>query len=184
MMVVLGLGNPGRAYARSRHNVGFWCVDRLAREYAIRMEQRRRHAVLGEGSITGEEVILARPRTYVNRSGVAARYLLDRYRLAPEALLVVHDDMDLPVGKLRIGARGSSAGHKGIDSIIAELGTQQFPRLRIGIGHLEGQDAVPFVLGPFTPEEAKVMGEAVDRAVEAVSWVAQHGLEAAMNRYN
>ncbi|MFC1935538.1 aminoacyl-tRNA hydrolase [Chloroflexota bacterium] len=184
MMVVLGLGNPGRAYARSRHNVGFWCVNSLAREHAIRLEQRRRHAVLGKGSIMGEEVVLAKPRTYMNRSGVAARYLLDRYRLAPAALLVVHDDMDLPVGKLRIRTQGSSAGHNGIESIITELGTQQFPRLRIGIGHLEGQDAIPFVLGPFTMEEAKVIGEAVDRAVEAVAWVAQHGLEAAMNRYN
>ena len=184
MMVILGLGNPGRAYARSRHNVGFWCIDSLARKYGVRLEQRRRHAVLGEGSIMGEEAILAKPRTYMNRSGVAARYLLDRYHLAPAALLVVHDDMDLPVGKLRIRPQGSSAGHNGIDSIITELGTQQFPRLRIGVGHPEGQDAVPFVLGPFTHEEAKVIGETIDRAVEAVAWVAQHGLEAAMNRYN
>ena len=184
MMVILGLGNPGRAYARSRHNVGFWCIDSLARKYGVRLEQRRRYAVLGEGSIMEEVAILARPRTYMNRSGVAARYLLDRYHLAPAALLVVHDDMDLPVGKLRIRSQGSSAGHNGIDSIITELGTQQFPRLRIGVGHPQGQDAVPFVLGPFTPEEAKVIRETIDRAVEAVAWVAQYGLEVAMNRYN
>lgn len=184
MMVVLGLGNPGRAYARSRHNVGFWCVDSLARKYAIPVEQRRRHAVLGEGRIVGEEAVLAKARTYMNRSGVAARYLLDRYHLAPEALLVVHDDMALPSGKLRIRPRGSSAGHNGIESIITELGTQDFPRLRIGVGRPEGQDAVSFVLGPFTSDEAKVIGEAIVRAVEAVAWIAQHGLESAMNIYN
>ena len=184
MMVVLGLGNPGRSYARSRHNVGFQCVERLAKEYGIRLGERRHHAVLGEGSILREEVVLARPRTYMNRSGVAARYLLDRYRIAPSALLVVYDDMDLPLGKLRIRDQGSSAGHNGINSIIADLRTQQFPRLRIGIGHPPGQDTIPFVLGSFTSEEAKVAREAIDRAAEAVAWVVQHGLESAMNEYN
>ena len=184
MMVVIGLGNPGRAYAHSRHNVGFWCVDRVARRYGIRLEQRRRHAVLGQGSIMEKEVVLAKSRTYMNRSGVAARYLLDRHHVSAEALLVVYDDMDLPLGTLRLRAQGSSAGHNGIKSIIAELGTQQFPRLRIGVGRPQGQDAVSFVLGRFNSKEMKGVNEALDQAIEAVGWVAQHGLESAMDRYN
>ena len=184
MKLVLGLGNPGRAFARGRHNVGFWCIDSLARKYDIRLGQRRRVAVLGEGSITGEQVVLARPRTFMNRSGLAARYLLDRFRIDASALLVVYDDMDLPVGKLRIRPQGSSAGHKGMESIIAEVGTVCFPRLRIGIGRPQGQDAVPFVLGPFSREEAVTIRETIDRAVEAVAWITQHGLAEAMDRYN
>ena len=184
MMAILGLGNPGRAYAKSRHNVGLLCVEGVAREHGIRLVQRRRHALVGEGSVLGQEVVLARSRTYMNLSGMAARYLLDRYHLAPAALLVVHDDMDLPLGKLRLRSQGRSAGHRGIDSIIAELGSQRVPRLRIGIGHPEGQDAVPFVLGRFTKEEAKLVMDAMGQAVEAVAWTLQHGLESAMNRYN
>ncbi|MEE8443501.1 MAG: aminoacyl-tRNA hydrolase [Dehalococcoidia bacterium] len=183
-MVFLGLGNPGRSYARSRHNVGYWCIDGLTRKYGIHLKQRRRHAAVGEGYIEGVAATLARSRTYMNHSGAAARYLLDRYHLPPEELLVVHDDMDLPLGKLRLRPSGGSAGHNGIASIITALGTQSFPRVRIGVGHPEGQDTVPFVLGPFASEEAKVIAEAIDQAVEAVAHVAQFGLEAAMNKYN
>ena len=184
MIVVMGLGNPGRPYARSRHNVGFQCVDQLSRHYGIPLQERRRHAVLGQGVISGEEVVLVRPRTYVNRSGVAAGYLRDRYHITPESLLVVYDDMDLPIGKVRIRAQGSSAGHRGIESIIAELGTRDFPRIRIGVGHPEGTDIIPHVLGPFNAEEAAAMEEAIGRVTEAVGYIAEHGLNAAMNRYN
>ncbi len=184
MMVVLGLGNPGRAYARSRHNVGVWCVESVARQHGIPLEKRRSHALLGQGTILEKEVALARPRTYMNRSGVAARYLLDLYRITPQELLVVCDDMDLPLGKLRIRMDGSSGGHNGLNSIIVELGTREFPRLRIGIGHPQEQDDVSFVLGTFTRQEAKVMREATAQAAEAVVWILQHGLDSAMNKYN
>lgn len=184
MIVVMGLGNPGRPYARSRHNVGFQCIDQLSKHYNIPLQERRRHAVLGQGEISGVEVVLVRPRTFVNRSGVAARYLLDRYRITPESLLVVYDDMDLPVGKLRIRAQGSSAGHRGIESIIAELGTRNFPRIRIGVGHPQDADIIPHVLGPFNAQDAAAVNEAIGRVTEAVGCIAELDLNAAMNRYN
>lgn len=183
-MILVGLGNPGRAYARSRHNVGVRCVEKLALRKGIPLEKRLRHVVLGQGRLPEQEVVLARPRTYMNQSGVAARYLVDRFRAAPGELLVVCDDMDLPVGRLRLRSRGSSGGHNGLNSIIAELGTQEFPRLRIGIGHPQEQDPISFVLGRFAPEEAEAINEAIERAVEAMDWMLQHGLESAMNRYN
>lgn len=184
MMIVLGLGNPGRSYAKSRHNAGFWCVERLGRQHGIPQDKRLRHVVLGQGHILETDVVLARPRTYMNLSGVAARYLLDRFHIRPRELLVVCDDMDLPLGKLRIRVEGSSGGHNGLNSIIAELGTQQFPRMRIGIGHPQEQGTISFVLGSFTRQEVEVMREATDQAAEAVVWTLEHGMESAMNRYN
>jgi PTH1 family peptidyl-tRNA hydrolase len=140
--------------------------------------------VLGQGAISGQEVVLVRPRTYMNHSGVAAGYLRDRYHVTPESILVVYDDMDLPIGKVRIRAQGSSAGHRGIESIIAELGTRNFPRIRIGVGHPEGADIIPHVLGPFNAKESAAVDEAIDQVTEAVGHLAEHGLDAAMNRYN
>ncbi len=184
MMIVLGLGNPGSAYAGSRHNVGYRCVDILSKQYGIPLDQRRRHASLGEGTMEGEPVVLARSRTYMNLSGIAARYLLDRYRLPPSNLLAIYDERDLPVGQIRIRPRGSSAGHNGANSIIQELGSSDFPRLRIGIGQPVQQDPVDFVLGRFTPRESEIIGETLTRAAEAVTWIVRCGIEAAMNKFN
>jgi len=185
MIVVLGLGNPGHSFAKSRHNVGFRCIDALARRYGIRLEERRRHVVLGHGDMGGVPVILAKPRTYMNRSGIAARYLLDRFHVDLEDLLVVYDDMDLPVHTIRLRAGGGTAGHRGIESVIAELGTQEFPRLKIGVGHpAERGDEVSYVLGPFTAEEAKAIEEPLERAVEAITWMIEYGLGSTMNRFN
>ena len=184
MIIVLGLGNPGAAYAGSRHNVGYRCVDILSKQYGIPLDQRRRHAVLGEGAMEGEPVVLARSRTYMNLSGIAARYLLDRYRLPPSNLLAIYDERDLPVGQIRIRPRGSSAGHNGANSIIDELGSMDFPRLRIGIGQPVQQDPVDFVLGRFTPQESEIIGETLTRAAEAVTWIVRCGIEAAMNKFN
>ena len=184
MIIVLGLGNPGAAYAGSRHNVGYRCVDILSKRYGIPLDQRRRHAVLGEGAIEGEPVVLARSRTYMNLSGIAARYLLDRYRLPPSNLLAIYDERDLPVGQIRIRPGGSSAGHNGANSIIDELASQDFPRLRIGIGQPVQQDPVDFVLGRFTPQESEVVEETLTRAAEAVTWIVRCGIDAAMNKFN
>ena len=184
MIIVLGLGNPGAAYAGSRHNVGYRCVDILSKQYGIPLDQRRRHAVLGEGAMEGEPVVLARSRTYMNLSGIAARYLLDRYRLPPSNLLAIYDERDLPVGQIRIRPRGSSAGHNGANSIIDELGSMDFPRLRIGIGQPVQQDPVDFVLGRFTTQESEIIEETLTRAAEAVTWIVRCGIEAAMNRFN
>ncbi|MBI2171655.1 MAG: aminoacyl-tRNA hydrolase [Chloroflexi bacterium] len=186
MIIVMGLGNPGKEYAVTRHNVGFWCVDALASKHRIPMNDRRTHVVYGQGQIEGVPVVLAKPRTYMNRSGQAAKYLLDRFQQSRQfgTLLVVHDDMDLPVGKIRLRPSGSAGGHNGIRSIIAELGTQDFPRLRIGIGHPQTGDAIGFVLGRLTQEEAWLMEKTLALAEEAVAWTALHGLASAMNRYN
>ena len=184
MLVVLGLGNPGRSYAGSRHNVGSGVIGLVAREHRIQMGERRRYAVVGQGAIMGEKVILSRSRTYMNLSGAAAKYLVDRYRISSAQLLVVYDDMDLPVGWLRIRERGGSAGHNGIKSIIEELGTEEFPRLRIGVGHPEEQDSIGHVLGAFTDDESKAVSETLSRAAEAIGYIAEHGIERAMNTYN
>ena len=184
MMIVLGLGNPGSAYAGSRHNVGYRCVDILSKQYGIPLDQRRRHALLGEGTMEGEPVVLARSRTYMNLSGIAARYLLHRYRLPPSNLLAIYDERDLPVGQIRIRPRGSSAGHNGANSIIDELESTDFPRLRIGIGQPVQQGPVDFVLGRFTPRESEIIGETLTRAAEAVTWIVRCGIEAAMNKFN
>ncbi len=185
MIVVLGLGNPGRSFSKSRHNAGLWCVDALADKHRIRLRERRRHVVLAEGEIAGSPVVLAKSRTYMNHSAAAARYVVDRFRIPPEELLVVHDEMDLPVGTLRLRSSGGAAGHHGIESIIAELRTQGFPRLRIGVGHPVDQgDAIGHVLGRFTAQEAPMIGDALERAVEAIDCIVQLGLETAMNRFN
>ena len=138
MRLIVGLGNPGREYAHSRHNVGFWCLNRLARRHGIAFSSRGRLAAVGEGRLAGRPVILAKPRTFVNLSGRAVSHLLQRYRLSPQQLLVVCDDLDLPLGRVRLRASGSHGGHRGMRSIIEAIGSQDFPRIRIGIGRPAG----------------------------------------------
>ena len=151
-MLVVGLGNPGDRYRDTRHNVGFRCVDRIAGDHAIELSRRQRRALIGEGVIDGHPVVVARPRTFVNRSGEAVAYLLTRYAATSDRLLVVYDDMDLPLGKLRLRPSGSAGGHNGIKSIIDAVGTREFPRLRIGIGRpAGGVDQVGHVLGTMPP---------------------------------
>ena len=183
--LVVGLGNPGPEYATTRHNVGFWCVDRLAADHSIAFSRRHKLALIGEGLIEGRRVVLAKPRIFVNRSGEAIAYLLRRYGVSPERLLVVQDELDLPLGKLRLRPRGSSGGHNGIGSVIAALGTQDFPRLRIGIGRPPpGSDQIEYVLGAMTEEERKVTDESVERAAGAVQTLITDGIDVAMNRFN
>lgn len=185
MMVLMGLGNPGRAYTKSRHNAGFWCIDALAKHHDIRLRDRRRDAVIAEGEIAAASVVLAKSRTYMNSSGITARYLLDRFHAVPQELMVIHDDMDLPLGTIRLRPGGSAAGHHGIESVIAKLRTEQFPRLRIGVGHpTDRENGIAHVLGPFNAQEATVMRETVERAVEAVTCTVELGLDTAMNRFN
>ena len=181
--IVVGLGNPGPKYASTRHNVGFRCVDVLAERAGINLNDRRKHADLGRGTLGGVPVVLAKPRTFMNESGLAARYLLDRFGTGPERMLVVVDDLDLPVGKIRMRGAGSSGGHRGLDSISAEARTGAYPRLRIGIGR-PGAGAIAHVLGGFAPDEEEALAEALSRAADAVEMWAEHGVDAAMNRFN
>jgi PTH1 family peptidyl-tRNA hydrolase len=190
--LIVGLGNPGREYAHSRHNVGFWCLNRLARRHGIAFSSRGRLAAVGEGRLSGQPVILAKPRTFVNLSGRAVSHLLQRHRLSPEQLLVVYDDLDLPLGRVRLRPSGSHGGHRGMRSIVEAVGSQDFPRIRIGIGRpevageptWEPEHVVDYVLGPMTADERRILDEAVATAGEAILCLLTEGVETAMGRFN
>lgn len=190
--LVIGLGNPGAGYARNRHNVGFQCINLLARRHKLSFSQHRAKSRIATGSVLSVPVVLARPQTFMNNSGVAVKALLQSLRVDPKDILVIHDDLDLPLGKIRIRPRGGAAGHKGMRSIIQELGGEEFPRLKVGIGRpLEGvgwgrgEDAVvQYVLSDFSPAEEQVMVQARALVVEAIEGLLTQGLEAAMNCYN
>ncbi|MGQ9456931.1 MAG: aminoacyl-tRNA hydrolase [Anaerolineae bacterium] len=182
--LVVGLGNPGPEYVRNRHNVGFLCLDRLAERHGISPWRRKHHALVAEGLVAGHPVVLAKPQTFMNLSGQAVRPLMRHYGVALADLLVVHDDLDLDLGVLRLRRQGSSAGHKGVQHIIDTLGSREFPRLRIGVGRPAHGDPVDYVLSDFTLDESIVIDRALDRAVEAiVAWL-ERGIEAAMNAFN
>lgn len=185
MKLIVGLGNPGRRYRGTRHNVGWEVIARLAGRAAIRVNEDEGFAEVGRGTIGGRRVLLARPFTYMNVSGEAVRDLRRRHRLRPEDILVVVDDIDLPLGRLRLRAGGSAGGHNGLRSVIEALGTTEFPRLRVGIGRPpEGTDPAEFVLTRFTSEEAPVAQASIERAADAVELAITEGLTAAMNRFN
>ncbi|MDI3316223.1 MAG: aminoacyl-tRNA hydrolase [Bacillota bacterium] len=183
---VVGLGNPGPEYATTRHNLGFRALDRLAQRHALRWRRRERYlwAELPAAG-TAEGAILVKPLTYMNLSGEAVRAVLARWRVPLARLLVVHDDMDLPCGRLRLRRGGRAAGHHGVESLIESLGSPDFARLRIGIGHPPaGEDVVAYVLGAPAPEEEAVLEQAVEKASDVVRLVLERGLEAAMNQAN
>lgn len=181
MWVIVGLGNPGAEYAHTRHNLGFMVVETLARRWHIELRDASSALRLGSGAIADRTVRLAEPRAFMNRSGEALAQLP---LMADDTLMVVHDDLDLPAGQLRVRPRGSSAGHRGIESIADHLGPE-FTRIRIGIGRpLDGQDVVDFVLAPLSPTELVDIGRSVERAADAVECVVTDGIAVAMNRFN
>ena len=184
--LVVGLANPGRRYANTRHNVGGEAVQLLARKHAIPMEARRANATVGTGSVSGSDVTLAVPRTFMNESGGSVGPLVRRTNTPMSRLLVVYDDLDLPLGTTRLRPYGSAGGHNGMRSIIAALGADRFARLRIGIGRPEaaGRDAVGHVLGRFSADEKPRLAQTLDRAVECIEVMLTDGLEQAMNQYN
>jgi PTH1 family peptidyl-tRNA hydrolase len=182
---VVGLGNPGPEYAESRHNIGFMCVDALAKKWGVKLGERRKLAVLERVTFEGTEVVLAKPRTYMNASGEAVAYLFSRFGGNASDLIVVYDDMDLPLGGIRIRGKGSSAGQKGIGNIITILGTDVFPRVRVGIGKApEGTGGRNYVLSSFAKDEWPVVKEVVERVGEAIECLLKEGLERAMNKFN
>lgn len=185
MWGVLGLGNPGRRYARTRHNLGFLVVDELAARAGATFRNEADTYELAAADIAGVAVLLVKPNTYVNRSGTAARALLARHRLEPAQLLAVVDDVHLPFGRLRLRPSGSAGGHNGLLSIEAALGTREFPRLRIGVGAPEGgEDLADHVLASFTADEKRALPDCIERAADAVEWVLELGLEKARPRIN
>jgi peptidyl-tRNA hydrolase, PTH1 family len=185
--LIVGLGNPGPKYEGTRHNIGFVAVDAVARAWNVSLaEQKKFHGWFGEGMAPrSTKVRLLKPNTYMNDSGRAIRAVLDWYKIPPEAVLVVYDDMDLPVGRLRLRLSGSAGGQNGMKSAIAHLGTDKFPRLRIGIGSkAAGRDAVDHVLGRFAPADQALMAEVLDLAVGAIGTAVTDGVEKSMNLYN
>lgn len=185
MWVVVGLGNPGRRYAGTRHNVGFSVIQRLARRWGVKLRRRKYAAKVVEVMRNEERLVLAQPQTYMNMSGVAVRQIADGYRVPPPNIVVVSDDLDIPLGQIRVRKGGSAGTHKGLRSVVAEMGTPSIPRLRIGIGPLaEGADAVEFVLSPFSREELPVVEEALAKAEEALDMILDGRIEAAMNTFN
>lgn len=184
MKIVVGIGNPGKRYERTRHNLGFQVVDRLAASHGIEVRRRRFDALVGEGLIEGQPTLLVKPQTYVNLSGSAVAPLLRWYRASLGDLLVVCDDLNLEPGKLRLRRQGSSGGHNGLQSIIECLGSEEFARLRIGIGRSNDADAVAHVLGSLSPEEQELMDSKLAAAADAVRLWIRLGVEAAMNTVN
>ncbi|MCM1982734.1 aminoacyl-tRNA hydrolase [Lyngbya confervoides] len=190
-LLVVGLGNPGQKYEKTRHNVGFEVVDLLAQRWGIALrEERRLKGQWGQGQgPAGQPLALLKPTTYMNRSGAAVRAVLDWYKWPAQSVLAVYDDMDLPLGRLRLRLSGSAGGHNGMRSLISCLGTQDFPRLRLGIDspkcpRVTDADTVSYVLGRFTAAEQGIVTEILARAADAVECALQQGVPKAMNRYN
>ena len=186
MFIIAGLGNPDRQYEGTRHNVGFDVIDRLADKYNIAVDVKKHRALLGKGVIEGQKVILAKPQTYMNLSGESIRSLVDYYKIDGEhELLVIYDDINLGVGQLRIREKGSAGGHNGIKNIIAHLGTQVFPRIRVGVGEKPSRyDLADYVLGHFSRAEKELMDEGYDHAVKAVGMILSGKIGDAMSEYN
>lgn len=185
LRIIVGLGNPGRRYARTRHNVGFQCVDALALAHGLTFSARQFRAELAHGRIGAARVLLVKPQTFMNLSGEAVAPLLGYYRRTPADLLVIYDDLDLPPGAIRIRPHGSAGGHKGMTSIIHHLKTSEFARLRVGIGRpAQGGDPVDYVLQPFSAAERALLETVYARVVEAVDCILSAGLTEAMNRFN
>ena len=193
MKLIVGLGNPGRIYAHNRHNIGFMCLNHFARTQGIRLAEKQGQARTGIGEVTGNKLLVARPQTGMNLSGQSVSRLVKRFKISLDDLLVIHDDLDLPLGKIRISQGSSSGGHKGIDSIITHLGSTDFLRIRVGIGRpaiFEGSakdkeaEIIDYVLSDFTPDEKKTITQVITEVSDAILCVLSEGLTSAMNKYN
>ena len=186
MFIIAGLGNPGREYENTRHNIGFCVIDAIAEKYQITMLERKHKAVIGKGYIDGQRVILLKPLTYMNLSGESIREAVDYYKVDETSrLVVISDDISLDVGQLRIRKKGSAGGHNGLKNIIQHLGHENFMRVRMGVSDKpQGYDLKDYVLGHFTDKEKKVLEETCEDAVQAICMILQGDVDGAMNRYN
>ncbi len=185
LTIIVGLGNPGKKYENTRHNVGFCTIDYLSAKYGIKVNRLKHKALTGDGNIKGERVLLVKPQTFMNLSGESINEITEWYKLPMENLIVIYDDVDLPVGTIRIRPKGSSGTHNGMKSVIYQLQSDEFPRIRIGIGKApEEWDLADYVLSRFSGEEASEIAKSVQRAAEAAAMIIQSGVEAAMNLYN
>ena len=183
MWLIAGLGNPGKKYLRTRHNIGFLVVEEIAKRHAIDFKERAQYRI-GRGSIDGMDVFLVEPLLYMNNSGVAVKDASGRFNIPPGNLIVIHDDLDMEVGKVRIRRKGSSGGHKGVESIIQNLSSKDFPRLKIGIGREGNVTPEDYVLSKFRKNEIARIKDAVEKASDAVTTIIFDGVEKAMNKFN
>lgn len=187
MKLVVGLGNPGKTYEATRHNAGFWVVDELASRFGVNCGKAKWKSFVGETRVGAERVILCKPQTFMNQSGQAVREVIDYFpELQPaEDVIVIYDDMDFPAGHFRLREQGSAGGHNGVKSIISHLGTQVFPRVRLGVGRpADKSEVIHFVLSPFSGNEREAVEHMIDRAAEAVHFALEHSFSLAMNRFN
>lgn len=186
LYIIAGLGNPEKKYVNTRHNVGFDAIDALAEKYDIDVSMRKHRAFCGKGVINGHKVVLVKPQTYMNLSGESLRAVMEYYKVNPETgLVVLYDDISLDLGRIRIREKGSAGGHNGIKNIIANLNTQNFTRIKIGVGEKpKGMDLAAYVLGHFAKAERETINKAIDDAVEALGDILDQNTQAAMNRFN
>ncbi|MEG1583743.1 MAG: aminoacyl-tRNA hydrolase [Anaerovorax sp.] len=184
MYVIVGLGNPGKKYENTKHNIGFCTLDYLAQENDIKINRIKHKALVGEGTIGRKKVLLVKPQTYMNLSGNSVREIIDYYKVDSQQLLVIYDDIDLEMGRLRIRKKGSAGTHNGMRSIISDIQTEEFPRIRIGIGGERKGDLASYVIGKFHKDSIKTMEEAVRRASAAIECILDEGIDIAMGAYN
>jgi|TARA_B110000263_G_scaffold250154_1_gene270957 PTH1 family peptidyl-tRNA hydrolase len=184
-LLIVGIGNPGPKYQQTRHNAGFWVVDFIVDSLKLKLKRSHKSTILAEGSLGGKNIVVAKPRTYVNLSGESAGYLLSRYSLPTQKLLVIYDDIHINAGKMRLRGSGSAGGHNGIRSIINSLNTQDFPRLRIGVGSPNiGEDQIGYVLGKPTMSEREAIVKCVADAMDCVETLLTENIDVAMDRFN
>lgn len=185
MYLIAGLGNPTKNYEGTRHNVGFSMIDVLGNKFGIDVTTKKHKALVGRGIIEGMRVILAKPQTYMNLSGESIREIADFYKIEPKNIIIIYDDISLDVGRLRIRKKGSAGGHNGIKNIIAHLGTQEFPRIKVGIGEKpQGWDLADYVLSKYSKAEQEALAEASEGVIGAVKLMVMDDVDAAMNQYN
>ena len=185
MIIIAGLGNPGKEYDKTKHNVGFWVIDKLAKEYNIDVTKFKHKALIGDGVILGKKVLLVKPQTYMNLSGESIREILKFYKIPIEQFYVIYDDTSLPLSNVRIREKGSAGGHNGIKNIIAHLGTNVFVRIKVGIGEKpNGWDLADYVLAKFSKDEEPLILSGVDKACHAVELLLSKGIQDAMNQTN
>lgn len=188
MYVIVGLGNPGLKYAKTRHNMGFMAIDRLAEIIGAKVNKLKFKSKVGDGNIAGHKVVLVKPQTYMNLSGHAVREIMDFYKVDHDHLIVIYDDLDIDTGSIRIRAKGSAGTHNGMKSIVGQLGYDDFPRIRVGIGNERQKerqgDTIGFVIGKVAKEDKKVLQDSIDRAAKSAISIIEEGVDRAMNRYN
>lgn len=185
MFVIVGLGNPGKKYEKTRHNMGFLAIDKLAEQHDIKINKLKHKALVGDGFISGRKALLVKPQTYMNLSGESVREIVDYYDVDLEELIVIYDDFDLETGAIRIRKKGSAGSHNGMKSIIGQLQSKDFPRIRIGIGKSGGgAEWKDFVLGKTSKQDEKLIEDAVERTADAVACILEKGIDKAMNEYN